>query len=122
MAQQQIKGEQLLRQLLGEWNVGIALKTGEDKVVAGCGEMTAEETEPGINSEIDTHIEGYEDYFENDLWSFDPPRARCTFLASPPRETPMTTSADGWTILRLNFTGEAPTKTKRKKSTFWLSG
>ncbi len=72
MTQQQIKGEELLKQLLGEWTVGIALKTSEDKVVAGCGEMTAEEIAPGINSEIDTHIEGYEDYFENDLWSFDP--------------------------------------------------
>jgi hypothetical protein len=25
----------------------------------------------GINSEINTHIEGYDDFFENDLWTFD---------------------------------------------------
>ena len=25
----------------------------------------------GVNSEIDTHLEGYDDYYENDLWSFD---------------------------------------------------
>ena len=64
---------ELLRQLIGEWSVGIAMKVSEDKIVSGCGEMTAVEVEnSGINSEIDTHIEGYEDYFENDLWSIDP--------------------------------------------------
>ncbi len=72
MTQQQIRGEELLKQLIGEWSVGIAMKTGEDKVVSGCGEMTAIEIQSGINSEINTHIEGYEDYFENDLWSFNP--------------------------------------------------
>jgi hypothetical protein len=72
MTQQQTKEEALLKQLIGEWSVGIAMKTSEDKVVAGCGEMTAVEIQPGINSEIDTHIEGYEDYYENDLWTFDP--------------------------------------------------
>ncbi len=67
-----VKEMQLLRQLIGEWSVGIALKTSEDKIVAGCGEMTAVEIDnSGINSEINTHIEGYEDYFENDLWSID---------------------------------------------------
>ena len=25
----------------------------------------------GVNSEIETQIEGYEDYYENDIWSFD---------------------------------------------------
>lgn len=25
----------------------------------------------GINSEINTHIEGYEDYYENDIWIID---------------------------------------------------
>jgi hypothetical protein len=49
-----------------------ALKTSDDKVVSGCGDMTAVEiTELGVNSEIETHIEGYEDYYENDMWSFD---------------------------------------------------
>jgi hypothetical protein len=69
---QQTKEEALLKQLIGEWSVGIAMKTSEDKVAAGCGEMTAAEIESGINSEIDAHIEGYEDYYENDLWTFDP--------------------------------------------------
>ncbi len=72
MTQQQSKELELLKQLIGEWSVGIALKTSEDKIVAGCGEMSAVEIESGINSEINTHIEGYEDYYENDLWSFDP--------------------------------------------------
>jgi hypothetical protein len=70
--QQQAKGEELLKQLVGEWQVGIAMKTTRDKAVAGCGEMTAVETDAGINSEINTNIEGYEDYYENDLWSYDP--------------------------------------------------
>jgi hypothetical protein len=70
--QQQAKGETLLKQLVGEWQVGIAMKTAPDKAVAGCGEMTAVETDIGINSEINTQIEGYEDYYENDLWSYDP--------------------------------------------------
>lgn len=70
--QQQAKAETLLKQLVGEWQVGIAMKTTPDKAVAGCGEMTANETDAGINSEINTQIEGYEDYYENDLWSYDP--------------------------------------------------
>lgn len=75
MVQESLKQQkelQLLKQLIGEWSVGIAMKVSDDKVVAGCGEMTAVEIQSGINSEIDTHIEGYEDYYENDLWSFDP--------------------------------------------------
>jgi len=63
---------ELLKQLIGEWNVGIALKMTDGKVVSGCGDMTAVEIPPvGVNSEIETHVEGYEDYYENDLWSFD---------------------------------------------------
>jgi hypothetical protein len=63
---------ELLKQLIGEWTVGIVLKTSDDKVVSGCGEMTAVEiSQAGINSEIETHIEGYDDYYENDLWNFD---------------------------------------------------
>lgn len=72
MTQQQIKEHELLKQLVGEWSVGIAMKKSEDKVVSGCGEMTAEEIDSDINSEIETQIEGYEDYYENDIWSFDP--------------------------------------------------
>lgn len=61
-----------IKQLIGEWSVGIALRTADGKVASGCGEMTAVTISSfGINSEIDTHIEGYEDYYENDLWSFD---------------------------------------------------
>ena len=69
---QQTKELELLKQLIGEWTVGIAMKTGDDNVVSGCGDMTAVEiADLGVNSEIETHIEGYEDYYENDMWSFD---------------------------------------------------
>jgi hypothetical protein len=69
---QQPRELELLRQLIGEWSVGITMKTFDSKIVSGCGEMTAVEIpRVGINSEINTHIEGYNDYFENDLWSFD---------------------------------------------------
>ena len=72
MKQQQTKELELLKQLIGEWSVGIAMKISDDKVVSGCGDMTAlEVAELGINSEIETQIEGCEDYYENDLWSFD---------------------------------------------------
>ncbi len=72
MTQTQTNSAELLRQLIGEWSVGIALKKTEEKIVAGCGGMIAVEFESGINSEIETQIEGYEDYYENDIWSFDP--------------------------------------------------
>ena len=69
---QQLKEAELLKQLIGEWSVGIALKTTDEKIVAGCGEMCAVEIpQAGINSEINARIEGYDDYYENDLWSFD---------------------------------------------------
>ncbi len=69
---QPFKEVKLLTQLIGEWSVGIAMKTNDDRVVSGCGDMTAEEIAMlGVNSEIETHIEGYEDYYENDIWSFD---------------------------------------------------
>lgn len=69
---QQPKELELLKQLIGEWTVGIALKVNEDKIVSGCGEMSAVEiADLGVNSEINTRIEGYEDFYENDLWSFD---------------------------------------------------
>ena len=69
---QQPKELELLRQLIGEWIVGVAIKIGDDKVLSGCGEMSAVEiADLGINSELNMHIEGYDDYLENDLWSFD---------------------------------------------------
>jgi len=75
MVQQNIeqpKQLELLKQLIGEWTVGVAMKTSDDKIVSGCGEMTAVEiAELGVNSELNMHIEGYDDYLENDLWSFD---------------------------------------------------
>ena len=63
----------LLKQLIGEWIVGIAMKTSNGKVLSGCGTMTAKEmsSQLGIASEMNIHIEGMDDYFENDLWSFD---------------------------------------------------
>ena len=75
MTQQNIqpapKELELLKQLIGEWSVGIAMKTADGKVASGCGEMTAVEITSGINSELNMHLEGYDDYYENDLWSFD---------------------------------------------------
>jgi hypothetical protein len=69
---EQPKESELLKQLIGEWAVGIAMKIADGKVISGCGEMTAVEIQgSGINSELNMHIEGYDDYFENDLWSFD---------------------------------------------------
>ena len=65
------KAEEWLKQLVGEWVVGIAMKTSEKKVVAGCGEMVAKKEDHGINCEINGHIEGYEDYYQNDFWTVD---------------------------------------------------
>jgi hypothetical protein len=53
---QQSRDELLLKQLIGEWQVGIALKTSDEQIVSGCGEMTAEETAAGISSEFNTRI------------------------------------------------------------------
>jgi len=70
---EQEKELELLKQLVGEWAVGIAMKTSNGKVLSGCGTMTAKEmpSQLGVNSEMDMHIEGVDDYLENDLWSFD---------------------------------------------------
>jgi hypothetical protein len=70
---QQVRERELLKRLVGEWSVGIAMKTSNGKVLSGCGTMTAKElpSQLGVNSEIDMHIEGLADYFESDLWSFD---------------------------------------------------
>jgi hypothetical protein len=59
--------------LIGEWAVGLAMKTSYGKVLSGCGTMTAKKvpSQLGVNSEIDMHIEGLDDYLESDLWSFD---------------------------------------------------
>jgi hypothetical protein len=64
-------GAELIKQLIGEWTVGVAMKINEDQIVSGCGEMSAVEIGSGINSELNMHLEGYDDYYENDLWSFD---------------------------------------------------
>ena len=40
---QPFKEVKLLKQLIGEWSVGIAMKTNDDRVVSGCGNMTAKE-------------------------------------------------------------------------------
>ncbi|MCL5877157.1 MAG: hypothetical protein M1540_05030 [Candidatus Bathyarchaeota archaeon] len=75
MAQESIKQPkeaEALKRLLGKWSVGVALKTADGKVVSGCGEMDAKETDSTINLEVNTQIEGYEDYYENQLWTYDP--------------------------------------------------
>jgi hypothetical protein len=62
----------LLGQLIGEWMVGVAIKNANGQVASGCGEMSAVELEGlGVNSSFNMHVEGYDDYLENDLWSFD---------------------------------------------------
>jgi hypothetical protein len=74
---QQPKEIELLKQLIGEWSVGIAIKTSDGRVISGCGEMTAVEIQDSmIDSEVDTHIEDYFDFYENDLWSFDQPTGK----------------------------------------------
>jgi len=65
------KAEEWLRQLIGEWALGIVMKTIERRVITGCGEVIAKETDAGITCEINGHIEEYEDYYQNDLWTFD---------------------------------------------------
>lgn len=39
----EIRELKLLEQLIGEWIVGIAVKTSNGKVLSGCGTMTAKE-------------------------------------------------------------------------------
>jgi hypothetical protein len=99
---------ELLKQLIGEWTVGIALKTSEDKIVSGCGEMSAVEiTELGVNSEIDTHIEGYDDFYENDLWTFDRPSGK-VHLFSMTSEGEAHDHVGSWVdsdVLELNWRG-----------------
>lgn len=70
---QQSKALELLKQLIGEWLVGIAMKESNVKVLSGCGIMTAKEiaSQRGISSEMEIKIEGVDDYLENDLWGFD---------------------------------------------------
>jgi hypothetical protein len=105
---QQPKELELLKQLIGEWSVGIAMKTSNDRIVSGCGEMTAVEIrDVGINSEIDTHIEGYEDYYENDVWSFDEPSGK-VHLFSITSEGDVHDHVGNWNdnnILELNWRG-----------------
>jgi hypothetical protein len=61
--------EDLLKQLIGEWDVGIAMKTSEDKIISGCGKMTAVDADnSSIKSEIDAQIEDQGDFYENNFW------------------------------------------------------
>jgi hypothetical protein len=46
----------LLRQLIGEWSVGIAMKVSEDKVVSGCGEMSQVAGNFGVYQEMDEDV------------------------------------------------------------------
>jgi hypothetical protein len=70
---QQSKALESLNQLIGEWLVGVAMKTSNGKVFSGCGTMTAKElpSKLGVSSDVNVHIEGLDDYVENDLWSVD---------------------------------------------------
>jgi len=99
------------------------MKVSEDKIFSGCGEMTAVEVEnSGINSEIDTHIEGYEDYYENDLWSIDPTTGK-VHLYSMTSEGEAHDHVGEWKDEKpLNSSGGEPLRTKNKKNTYWQSG
>ena len=69
----QTKELDLLSQLIGEWSVGIVIKMPYQKILSGCGTMTAKSLDStlGVSSQIDLHVEDSDDYFEDDLWSFD---------------------------------------------------
>ena len=84
---------------------------GRIRVVSGCGEMTAVEiSDFGINSEIDTHVEGYEDYYENDLWSFDRANGKL-HVFSITSEGDTHDHVGNWPMMKpLNCTGEEPLK------------
>jgi len=80
---QQNRALKLLDQLIGEWAVGISMKTSNSKLLSGCGTMTAKEmrSQLGISSEMDIHVEGVDEYFESDLWSFDQAAGKMHLLA-----------------------------------------
>jgi hypothetical protein len=53
-----------------------------DKSPLACEEMSAVEIEGlGINSSFNMHIEGYDYYLENDLWSFEQPSGKIHLFA-----------------------------------------
>jgi len=105
---QQSKELELLNQLIGEWAVGIAMKNSEERIIAGCGDMTAVEIrDVGVNSEIETQIEGYDDYYENDFWSFDAPSGK-VHLFSITSEGDVHDHVGNWNdnnVLELNWRG-----------------
>jgi hypothetical protein len=45
------------------------MKTSNRMVITGCGTMTAKgmSSQLGVSSEMDMHIEGVDDYLENDI-------------------------------------------------------
>ncbi len=73
MAQNKPKELELIKQLVGEFAVVVAIKTAEGKNVFGRGTMTAKPTPErhGVTAELDIHLEGVEDYVEIELWGFD---------------------------------------------------
>ncbi len=70
---EQPKQLELLKQLIGEWSVGVAMKMDNGTILSGCGTMVAKEVASGlgVSTEIDLDIDGYGFYAEHDLWSFD---------------------------------------------------
>jgi hypothetical protein len=70
---QQLQALVLLKQLIGEWAVGVAMKESNGKVLSGCGIMIAKEiaSQSGISSKMEMKIEVVDDYLEDDLWGFD---------------------------------------------------
>lgn len=123
---QQPRELKLLEQLVGEWIVGIAMKTSNGKVLSGCGTMTAKEmpSQLGINSEMDMHIEGVDDYLENDLWSFDHSTGK-VHLFSVTSQGDVHDHVGDWiddTTLELNWKGCYEKKDLEEKITVnWLT-
>ncbi|MGD6809177.1 MAG: hypothetical protein ACQCN3_05705 [Candidatus Bathyarchaeia archaeon] len=67
------KESELLKQLLGEWSVGVSLKLPNYKILTGYGKLSAKilDSNLGVTSQMDLYIDESEDYFEDAIWSFD---------------------------------------------------
>ena len=64
---------ELIKKLVGEWTVEVALKIPDHKILSGCGSLTAKMlgSNLGLSVQVDLQVEESEEYFEDGLWSFD---------------------------------------------------
>jgi hypothetical protein len=116
---------ELLRKILGEWSVAVTLKTSNGQTAQGYGEMTAVEVPDGVNSELNMHLEGYDDYFENDLWSFDDQTRKVHMfgITSEGEAHDHVGEWDDQQTLRLSWRGKFVDQELEEKITLkWLSG